>query len=171
MTVELGERVAYERFGEMVGITRQAVAASVAAGVLDRDGTLAEWLRAYCENLRRHAAGRAIDPDLAAQRTRLARERADQIEIRNRRSRRELAPVGVLEAALAAVCRRIAAALEAVPSQLKRRSTGLTQADLEFVEAEITKARNLAAGATLTIPELQELADSVSEPAAGSDFD
>ena len=130
MTVDLGERVAYERFGEMVGVTRQAVAAAVAAGVLERDGTLAEWLRAYCENLRRHAAGRAVDPDLAAQRTRLARERADQIEIRNRRSRRELAPVGRARGGAGGRGAPDRGGSRGVPAQLKRRATNLTPADL-----------------------------------------
>jgi len=45
-------------FGELVGITKQAVFNHIQSGVLPANGTLRQWLSAYCSRLRNEAAGR-----------------------------------------------------------------------------------------------------------------
>ena len=69
--------------------------------------------------------------------------------MQNAQTRRELAPVAFLEACLAQIGRQIAGKLEAVPVNLKLRSTSISDEDLAFVEAAIAEARNVAAGMNL----------------------
>jgi phage terminase Nu1 subunit (DNA packaging protein) len=64
-------------------------------------------------------------------------------------TRKESAPVAMLEMAMAAMGRKIARVLEAIPVSIKRRSPHLTAADLEIITTEIAKARNIAASAQL----------------------
>lgn len=101
---------------------------------------------AYVRDLREKAAGRATAGvlDLAAERARLAAEQADKIAFQNRVTRREYAPVSVIEESLASVGRQIAGIMEAIPVKLKR-STNMTAEQLEQVERDLAEARNLAA--------------------------
>lgn len=111
---------------------------------------------AYIRRLREQAAGRLATGDLAlaAERARLAREQADRVAMQNAQSRRELAPVALLERALANVARQVAGVLEALPVQLRRRSTALTQEDMTYIEEEIARARNLAALVELNVDDV-----------------
>jgi phage terminase Nu1 subunit (DNA packaging protein) len=93
--------------------------------------------------------------DLLHHRTRLAAAQAEQIEIRNAVARREYAPVAMLEDALARRCRQMAKILERLPIELKRRNPELTAADIELVEVEIARLRNIAADADLDWDEAQ----------------
>lgn len=149
--MDLGSPMTQESFGALVGVSQQAVSDLIAREVLARDDTAAAWLLAYCAHLREQAAGRAANGDmqLAAERARLAREQADRIAMLNAERRREIAPVAMLEVVLSKVGRRIAAILEALPIQLRRQSTAITNDDLALIEREIAKARNLAANIEL----------------------
>ena len=140
----------------MVGVTQQAISDLVSRGTLQRGGTAGQWLRAYCSNLREQAAGRASmgDLDLVQERARLAKEQADRVAMANQQERRELAPVGLMEVAIARVGRQIAGILEAIPVQLKRSSANITPDDLRIITAEIIKARNMAAALELNLDDL-----------------
>ncbi|BEU56829.1 terminase small subunit [Ralstonia pseudosolanacearum] len=143
--------VSQSRFAELVGISQPAVSELIGRGTLSRGATLGTWLLEYCGNLREQAAGRASagDLDLIQERAALAREQRIKIEMVNAQTRKQLAPVALLEKVLAKVGRQIATKLEAVPVQIKRRSTNLTAEDIDLITEEITKARNLAAAITL----------------------
>ncbi len=115
-------------------------------GVLTAGGSGQQWLLEYCERLREQAAGRAAtgDLDLATERARLAKEQADRIAMQNEEKRRVLAPVHVIERTLASVSRQVAAQLEAIEVELKRK-TKLSADDIRLVMTVIVKARNAMA--------------------------
>jgi phage terminase Nu1 subunit (DNA packaging protein) len=123
----------------------------VQAGVIPDDAPVGVQLAALFGHLREQAAGRASagELDLVSERARLAKEQADRVAMENARMRRELAPVALLETVLAQIGRQIAGILEAVPVTLRRRAKSLTTEDLELINAELVKARNLAAGVEL----------------------
>lgn len=63
----------------------------------------------------------------------------------------QLAPVDILEWALASICSQIGATLETLPAKLKRRLPQLNAADLEIIRKEIAKTRNSAAAVRLDL--------------------
>jgi phage terminase Nu1 subunit (DNA packaging protein) len=138
-------------FAELVGIGQPAVSDLMRRGVISSGDTADRWLKQYCAHLREQAAGRAAagELDLAAERAALAREQRDRIAMQNAVTRRELAPVATLEMALATMGRKVGAALEAIPVNIKRRSKNLTAEDIEIITGEINRARNIAAAAQL----------------------
>lgn len=128
----------------------------VKLGMQGAQYTLTEFRIAYIRSLRESASGREAvgDLDLATERARLAKEQADKIAMQNEVSRRELAPVTLIEEVLAKVGRQIAGVLESIPVQLKRRSS-LSGDDLDYITAEIVKARNLAAAIKVEALEIE----------------
>jgi phage terminase Nu1 subunit (DNA packaging protein) len=79
--------------------------------------------------------------------------------MQNAVTRRELAPVSLLEMALATMGQKVAAILEAIPGDIKRRSDRLVAEDIDIISAEIVKARNVAAGAQLDMEQTDESDD------------
>ena len=144
--IDLKGKVTQSAFGEMVGISQPAVSDLLSRGVITAGQPVGEWLKAYCHHLREQAAGRAAagELDLAGERAALAKAQRERIEMQNAVTRKQLAPVTVIEEVLARVGRQIVGILEAVPVHLKRRSN-LSAEDLDFVAREIVRARNLAA--------------------------
>lgn len=139
------------QFGELVGISQQAVSTLVQRGILPDGASADEWLLAYCDNLREVAAGRGGDAqsELTAERARLAREQADRIAMQNAERRGELAPANIIEQVLARVGARVGRLLETIPGELRRRMPDMTAEDVEAVTRTVNKARNLAAGMSL----------------------
>lgn len=149
--IDLAVKVTQAAFGEMVGISQPAISDLLSRGVLS-DGADAEvWLREYCSQLREVAAGRAAsgDLDLAAERAGLARAQREKIEMQNSVTRRELAPVYLLEEVLAKAGARAARILDAIPGAVKRRLPDLPSTAIDYIRGEIAKARNIAAAITL----------------------
>lgn len=153
--VDLQVVMSQTRFGELVGISQQAVSDLVRRDVLAAGDPASVWLHDYCAHLREQAAGRAAagDLDLAAERAALARAQRERIEMQNAVTRRELAPVARLEMALATMGRKVAAVLEAIPGDIKRRSNKLSAEDIEIITGEIVRARNVAATQQLDMRE------------------
>lgn len=116
---------------------------------------------AYIRRIREQAAGRVASGgmNLAAERARLAREQADKISMQNAVTRRELAPVALIEEVLAKAGARVAAILEAIPGIVRRRVPSLSAADVEVIAVEIARARNVAAAISL-----DDLRDDPSPP-------
>ena len=163
MNIDLDNTMSQQAIADLIGATRQAVSEIEARGIARRADPLGAWLRAYIIHLREIAAGRATtgNLDLATERARLAAEQADRIAMQNAVSRRETARVSVIAEVLARVGRQIAVTLEAIPIQLKRRSS-ISMDDLEFITAEIVRARNLAAGIELDLSDLVD-ADTAAD--------
>lgn len=149
--VNLADKMTQTEFGDLVGVSQQAVSDLLKRDVLRAGYPAGVWLHAYCSHLREQAAGRAAagDLDLAAERAALARVQRERIEMQNALTRRESAPVALLESAVATIGRKIAAVLESIPVTIKRRSKNLTAEDIEIITTEITRARNIAATAQL----------------------
>lgn len=157
---DLSSQVSQQAFGALVGISQPAVSDLISRGVLVNGGAAGEWLIAYCAHIREIAAGRATngDLDLATERARLASEQADKVAMQNAIMRREYAPVSLLAHSVAKTGRQIAVILEAIPVQLKRRSS-ISIEDLEYITTDIVKARNLAACMRLDLEENESAAD------------
>lgn len=148
---DLNSVVTQQEFGALVGVSQQAVAELQARGVLAKEMTGIQALHAYCSHLRETAAGRLAsgDLDLAAERAALAKAQRERIELQNAVTRREQAPVALIEEVLAKVGSKVGGILDAVVPRLRRRNRSLTAEDLQFLEAEISRARRMAAGIRL----------------------
>jgi phage terminase Nu1 subunit (DNA packaging protein) len=136
-------------FGELVGISQQAVSDLMDRGVIAAGDTAGAWLRAYCEHLRKVAAGRDPDGDLARERARLAKESADRVAMQNAEKRRELVPIELLTDALASVARQLATRLDTIVPTLRKRVPDLSHDALQLIETTLAEGRALAAGVTL----------------------
>lgn len=156
--VDLDRVGGQSEFADLIGVSQQAVSAMISRGVLVQGATLRNWLISYCGNLREQAAGRAStgDLDLVQERARTAKEQADKLAMQNAVTRRELAPVFLLEQSLANICRQISGVLEAIPVNLKRRVRNISTEELEFITREINQARNLAASVELNLEEMDD---------------
>jgi phage terminase Nu1 subunit (DNA packaging protein) len=147
--------VTQARFGELVGVTQQAVSDMVARGILQPSESLRSWLLAYCDHLREQAAGRASSTegglDLVQERAALAREQRIRIELQNNLTRGEYAPIGALTDVLAMASQGIADRLEAVASSLKKTCPELSPSALDHVQDLLTKARNEWVRATISL--------------------
>lgn len=120
-------------------------------GIDWRESSLSEIRIAYIRRLREQAAGRFSDGplDLMNERARLAKEQADRLELQNAQTRKELAPIVLIEHVLAKAGVRVAGILDAIPGMIRRRSPSLSSSDLDCISAEIAKARNIAASISL----------------------
>lgn len=148
---DLMQQVSQSTFGDLVGISQQAVSDLLSRGIIAQGDSSGVWLLAYCANLREVAAGRQAGEgfDLPTERARLAREQADKIAMQNAQTRRELAPAYLIEEVLAKAGSKVAGILEAIPGQVKRRLPNLPASEIEAIQLEIAKARNIAASITL----------------------
>lgn len=72
-------------FGEIVGVSQQAIADRVKSGVLPREGTYGEWLYLYCEQLRKEAAGRSGEAQEQLTQARIEESRENAAEKKQRR--------------------------------------------------------------------------------------
>lgn len=136
-------------FGGLVGISQPAVSDLIARGVLRQGDTARVWLLAYSEHLRLVAAGRDPDGELSTERARVARATAEKIEMANAVTRREFAPIGLLELVLADMARKVSTRLDAVVPQIRRRAPDLPAAVLAFITAELVDARESCAAVNL----------------------
>lgn len=155
----LKDAITQKQFGDLVGISQQAVSGLLNRGVLITGQSGHQWLMAYCSQLREQAAGRMGadgDGDLVTERTRLAKEQADGQALKNAIQRKEYAPVTMISSVLADAGRQIAAILETIPKNIKRQSAGLTAQDYELLQTEIVRARNIAASIEVDLSELDD---------------
>lgn len=149
--IDLNEKVTQSEFGSLVGISQPAVSQFVSSGVLSAEMTVGQMLIAYCAHLRETAAGRLAsgDLDLAEQRARVAKEQADKLAMQNAITRKELAPVFLIEEVLAKAGARVAGIMDAIVPACRRLDPGLPAQVLEQISREVAKARNVAAKVSL----------------------
>lgn len=86
----------------------------------------------------------------------LTREQRIGQELKNAQTRRELAPVGLIEWTLSRIGGQIAAHLESIPLNVKKRNPGLPARAIEDVKREVVKAQNMAARVTVDLDEYYE---------------
>lgn len=155
------QRATQDKFGVLVGISRQAVSSLLARGHLPQDGTFGDWLLAYCERLRNAAAGRGTSGDgesldLVQERAALARSQREAQDLKNAIARGEYAPIEVITATLANAAKVVADALDVLPMRIKARNPDLPPEALQLIVETMAQARN-------------DMADSVAELADGSE--
>ena len=100
--------------------------------------------------------GVLVDPaELEFQRFRKTKAEADKIELANEVTRREQAPVQLLEWALGNLSEQIASVLDAIPAKVKKRVPHLKANEISIIENEVTKCRNAAAKTSLPWDQLE----------------
>lgn len=168
--VNLMEQVKQSEFGEIIGISQQAVSDLQSRHVLSSGSCAGQWLLEYCGHIREIAAGRATigDLDLASERARLAKEQADKIAMQNAERRGELAPVSAMEMVLAMVGAKVGKILDTIPGQVRRRVPGIGSEVIEAIATDIAKCRNMAASMTLASLTADDEADDESDDEEGA---
>lgn len=154
-SINLGQVLSQEAFGDLVGISQPAVSDLMTRGIIQAGQPCGVWLLAYTGHLREQAAGRGADGELASERARLAREQADMVAMKNAQSRKELAPVQILEEVLALVTRQVATVLDGIGPQLRRNFPDLSGEQLKIIGGELARARQLAATVNLQAVDAQ----------------
>lgn len=169
--MDLDSGTTQTEFGELIGISQQAVAGLLQRGVIFEGGTAREWLLAYCENLREVAAGRGGDEgirlNLENTRETIRGKQVDRArkELLLAEKRKQLMPTVLLEEILARAGARTARLLDTITPALRRRFPDLSSADLSDVDKIIAKARNIAATVSLADLDLKlDVQDASAEP-------
>ena len=147
--MNLAESCTQQQFGDLVGISQQAVSDHLASGEMQPGQTAGEWLLDYCEHLREQAAGRGADGELARQRTIATQISRERNEIQLAKDRREFCAVTLIEQIIAHVSSQIRDHLQALVVQLKMRCPHLSAEDLKIAETIVFETLNLAAGMSL----------------------
>ena len=80
---------------------------------------------------------------------------ADAQEMKNAVTRRQLAPVELLEWALANIAEQVNSVLDSIPIKLKKRVPHLKASELEVAKREIIKAQNAASKSQLPWDQLE----------------
>lgn len=105
MKIDLSLPMTQAQFGDLAGVTQQAVSGLVKSGVISPGASGASWLREYCERMREQAAGRmgadADSPDLVHERALLAREQRTIAEFKVAQLRAETISVSTITTVLA----------------------------------------------------------------------
>jgi phage terminase Nu1 subunit (DNA packaging protein) len=133
-------------FGEMVGVSQQAVSEFFRVAALGPGLSGAETLIAYCERLREVAAGRGSAEvgglDLVQERAALAREQRLGYEIKNAVARGEFAPIALLAEVLAMASQAVVERFEQLPGMLKKACPEMPDAGRDQVMTVLAAARN-----------------------------
>jgi len=130
----------------MLGLSARSLSDLAARGIAVKAArgqyVLTETVRNYCRHLRDQAAGRGGDAGatLAAERAREARERADNLALKNAQMRGELVSAAEVEQVWTSILSAVRAALLAVPPRLQSRLPHLTARDTQAIDAEIRDA-------------------------------
>lgn len=132
-------------FGELVGISQQAVSALVQAGVLEQGAGGRAWLHAYCERLREQAAGRMGAEgglDLVQERAALARSQRIAQDMKNAINRGDYAPIGLLADVLGLASSAVVDRFDQLDGMLRKACPDLPEAARTAVQQVLASARN-----------------------------
>lgn len=96
-------------------------------------------VRGYIDSLRMKTGGSTLasNPELNAEKIRLARANAEKVEAANARARGELAALSDVEREWAGILRDVRAALLALPSRAAARLGHLTPHDVKTLDSEV----------------------------------
>jgi terminase small subunit / prophage DNA-packing protein len=176
--VDLSLPMTQAQFGELVGVSQQAVSEFYKVAALGLGVSGGDTLKAYCARLREQAAGRGSDGelDLVQERAGLAREQRIAQALKNAVEQKKFAPIAVLTEVLAAASGSVAAKLEALPGLLKKVAPDLSEQGRDAVAMEIARARNewVADTAVLEVktdPDLMPLDDEPEEIVVSEDLE
>ncbi|MBC55478.1 MAG: hypothetical protein CL814_00900 [Confluentimicrobium sp.] len=126
--------------GEWLGLTAARVNALARDGKLPRrgDGTfdLKLAVRAYVESIRTRGSTLAANPELNAQKIRLARANAAKVEMQNQRAAGELLAAAEVEREWADMLRTVRAGVLSLPGRIGQRVGKTSPADLAAITDE-----------------------------------
>ena len=94
-------------------------------------------IRGYVDSLRIKGSALQANPELNAEKIRLARANAEKVEAANARARGDFAPLADVEREWAGILRDVRAALLALPSRAAARLGHLTPHDVKTLESEV----------------------------------
>lgn len=164
--LDLSQPCTQAEFGDLVGISQQAVSEFVRVAALGPGVPAGQMLVAYCERLREMAAGRMSEAgglDLVQERAALAREQRIGYEIKNAVARKEFAPVALLAETLAAASEAVVERFDHLPGMLRKACPDLPEAARDQVMAAVAEARNAWVEGTRALL-TASLADEAEEP-------
>lgn len=175
--VTQADQLTQAEFGELVGISQQAVSALVQAGVLDSGAPWRQWLRAYCERLREQAAGRLGAEgglDLVQERAALARSQRIAQDLKNAVARGEYAPIGLLTDVLALASSSVVDRFDLLDGAVRKACPDLPEQARAAVQGVIASARNewIRATAQLVderLAQMDEQSDDIDADSEGAD--
>lgn len=156
-------------FGELVGVSQQAVSELQARNVLLPGMPARVWLLAYCKHIRDVAAGRDPDGVLVKERSRLAAEQADAVALKNAIARQEYAPVALLTDVLATASAAVVDHFDALPGDLRKACPDLPQEARDAIATAIASARNewIRSTADLVARRVDELTEPEEDEEGG----
>lgn len=99
-----------------------------------------------------------------AEQARLAKEKADAQSLKNQQARGELIPAEIAGPLFGKIASEMAAVLDALEANIKRRVPSLTATDMEFIKAERVRAQNAAAEVDRLLEELTDGLISAADP-------
>jgi phage terminase Nu1 subunit (DNA packaging protein) len=166
--VDLDASLTQRQFGELIGVSQQAVSDLCSRGVLADGVAGRDWLLAYCDHMREMAAGRGGDDgaNLVRERALLAREQRIRVALQNAEKKGELAPVAALENALATAGAKASKLLATIKGEIRRHYPQLGAAALASVDAIVGKA--LTAVATMSLEDADQDEDGDDSDTADS---
>lgn len=136
--------VSAKDLADIIGVKDRTIRDFADRGLVIRGGRgryrLIESVRTYCEHIRATASGRGGEDEaktLTAERTRLAREQADQTALKNAALRRDLVPAAEVEREWSEVLRRVRSGCMAIPSRIRQHLAHLTAYDVQAIDAEV----------------------------------
>lgn len=173
-TISLSSPITQAAFGELVGISQQAVSDFVRVAALGPGVSAHDMLLAYCARLREQAAGRMGEEagglDLVQERAALARSQRIAQDLKNAVAAGEYAPIGLLADVLAAASAGMVARIDQLDGALRKAAPDLPEEARLVVLQVIAAARNewIKSTAKLVDRQLEQLAalqeeDDVSE--------
>lgn len=143
--IDLSRPMTQAAFGELVGISQQAVSEFLKAVPLGPGVSAGDMLSAYCDRLREQAAGRMGDTDgldLVQERAALARAQREGHEIKNAVARGEYASINLMAQTLAMASQAVVERFEQLPGMLKKACPHLDDATRDQIMAVLAQARN-----------------------------
>ncbi|PZU85023.1 MAG: DNA packaging protein [Shinella sp.] len=138
-------------FAKVIGVTAGRVSQMIAKGLpVETDGKIDVargrlWISENVDVGKSIAQGQsafAFSEDkhrhtLTAEKTRLAKEQADAVELRNAVLRRDLVKASEVEREWSGILRKVRSGILAVPSRVRQQLAHLTAHDAAVIEAEI----------------------------------
>jgi len=94
--------------------------------------------------------------DLDEQRARLAKEQTEATALKNAQTRKEVAPIIMLEWVLGKIGSQISALLESLPLKIRRRVPKLSANEVDLIRREIVKAQNICSKITVDLDEYRD---------------
>lgn len=126
-----------EQFAGLVGISQSEVSQLMRKGVLSRNGTLIEWIRQYCKNLREQAAQHKSEDgiDRVKEAALLDRRKREEIELRMAEKNGELLAASVFVEGTSNTFTAVKYGLLALPNKFKMRCPHISQSDIETLRS------------------------------------